>query len=64
MPEVTKVFSKEFTRAVDAALLNAAQNSAACILIWRRTGFLDIRVKVDLTPATVGPTTIVFEETK
>ncbi len=62
MSELAKAYSKEFQTAVTDALIRAQKDGAPCILIWRRQGYLDVRVKIDLTPAIVGPTTMIFED--
>jgi hypothetical protein len=55
------IFSKEFLDAVDESLVRSA-SGLPTILIYRRNGKLDIRVKVDLTPPAVGTEPIIYEE--
>ena len=61
-PDPKKQYNKAFLDALDAALVLAATDNQPSVVIYRRQGKLDVRVKVECrTPTTETPTSVILE---
>ncbi len=61
-PDPKKHYNKAFLDALDAALVVAAVDNQPYVVIYRRTGKLDVRVKIECrTPTTETPTSVILE---
>lgn len=59
-----KYYTKEFLDALTEALDNCAALGTPTVLLYRRAGKLDIRVKIDVTPPTNIILPLIFQEGK
>lgn len=61
MTNTKQFYTKDFLDGLDAALIRCSDAKSATTLIYRRSGQLDIRVKIDQTPPTSTPQTVIYQ---